>query len=201
MTTGPLDLDLERWEPWTPTEAAARLEGVSARWYVLGGWALDLFLDRQTREHADLEIGVREEDFDEIQAALTGLELFVIGDGRAWPLNEQSAQEHRQRWVREPGGPWRVDVIRERWDADEWVYRRDDRVRCPSSGAIAETSDGIPFLQPELVLLFKAKDTRPKDTADFALTLPALEHDRRRWLHRALSIAHPGHRWLDELRA
>jgi hypothetical protein len=194
----PLDLDLEHWEPWTPPEVAARLDGVNARWYVLGGWALDLFVGRQTREHTDLEIGVRQEDFSEIRTALAQFELLVVGDGRAWPLNEESAKAYRQTWVREPGGPWRLDVIRERWSADSWVYRR---VRCPSSGAIAVTSDGIPFLRPELVLLFKAKDTRPKDTADLEVMLPVLESDRRRWLHDAIAVAHPGHEWLDALRA
>ncbi len=37
--------DLEaRWaNPWRPAEVAARLEGVSTPWYVVAGWALDLF--------------------------------------------------------------------------------------------------------------------------------------------------------------
>lgn len=193
----PLDVDLERWEPWTPAEAAALLRDVEARWYVLGGWALDLFLGHRTREHDDLEIGVHDGDFPQVQAALARFELVVVGDGRAWPLTEESATAHRQTWVREPGGPWRLDVVRERWEDDDWIYRRDERIRLPAERVLGETSDGIPYLRPELVLLFKAKATRPKDLADFELVLPALGEDARAWLRDALARTHPGHPWVD----
>lgn len=201
MELRPLDVDLERWEPWTPAEAAALLHGVDACWYVLGGWALDLFLGRRTREHDDLEIGVRDGDFPQVRGALAGFELVVVGDGRAWPLTEESATAHRQTWVREPDGPWRLDVIRERWAGDDWMYRRDARIRLPVEHVVAETSDGIPYLRPELVLLFKAKATRPKDLADFELVLPALGEDRRRWLRDALALTHTRHPWVDAVAA
>lgn len=194
-----LGLDLEWWEPWTPAEVAARVRGVPARWYVLGGWAIDLFLDRQTREHADLEIGVRHEDFPAVGSALDAYELVVVGDGAAWPVTASTLHTHRQTWVREPGGPWRLDVVRERWDGDVWIYLRDDRVRRSAPSALAETTDGIPFLQPEIVLLFKAKATRPKDEADLEALLPHLEADRRSWLVDALRLTHPGHPWIERL--
>jgi hypothetical protein len=41
---------------------------VSAFQYVAAGWALDLFLGRQTRPHEDLEIGVPADRFDEVAA-------------------------------------------------------------------------------------------------------------------------------------
>lgn len=34
---GSFEADLELWDPWTPAEVAARLEGVEATWYVLAG--------------------------------------------------------------------------------------------------------------------------------------------------------------------
>jgi hypothetical protein len=194
-----LDLDLGQWDPWTPAEIAGRLRGVEAQWYVLAGWALDLFLGRQTREHEDLEIGVSHDEFPEIRSRLGDLELVVIGDGRAWAMSDESLAAHRQTWGCEPGGPWRLDVIRERWDGDEWPYRRDPRIRLPGTRAIARTSDGIPFLRPEVVLLFKAKAVRPKDQLDFEIVLPELEHESRAWLIDALGVAHPGHPWIDRL--
>lgn len=195
----PLDVDLDRWEPWTPTEVADRLRGVTAPWYVLAGWALDLFLGRQTREHEDLEIGVPQDRFPEIRTALGDLELVVVGDGEAWPLSDESLAAHRQTWVREPSGPWRLDVIRERWDSDDWVYRRDARIRRHGARAITRTSDGVPFLQPEVVLLFKAKAVRPKDQLDFDVVVPELEHGSREWLSDALRVTHPDHPWLERL--
>ena len=40
---------LDDWAPWTPKEVAERLKDVTVPWYVAGGWAIDLFLGRQTR--------------------------------------------------------------------------------------------------------------------------------------------------------
>ena len=45
---------------------------------------------RQTREHDDLEIGVPRTRFAEVREALAGFEFVVIGDGKAWPLTEDS---------------------------------------------------------------------------------------------------------------
>jgi hypothetical protein len=52
------DADLVEWDAWRPEEIARRLAGVGAPWYVAAGWALELFLGEQRREHEDLEIGV-----------------------------------------------------------------------------------------------------------------------------------------------
>jgi hypothetical protein len=54
----------------------------------------------------------------------------------------------------------------------------------------------LPVLAPEIVLLFKAKQRRPRDEADLANTLPILDGARRRWLSDAIRLVHPGHPWL-----
>ena len=58
---------------------------------------------------------------------------------------------------------------------------------------------GFPICAPEVVLLFKAKATRPKDEADFAGVLPMLGGGQRAWLGEALARVHPGHAWLELL--
>ena len=62
------------------------------------------------------------------------------------------------------------------------------------------TADGIPYQAPETVLFMKAKHTRAKDEADFALTLPTLDTGARNWLAAAIELVHPGHPWLDRCR-
>jgi hypothetical protein len=193
--------DLDLWDAWTPDQLAQRLRVVRSRWYVLAGWALDLFHGRQTRAHADLEMGVPRDAFAEIQDALHDCELFVVGDGRAWPISERTLAEHRQTWARERStGVWRVDVIRETWDGDTWVCHRDERIRVPGSALILRTPDGIPFIRPDVALLFKAKHRRAKDEADFEGVLPVLGAARKAWLSEALERVHPGHPWLEHLR-
>lgn len=195
--TEPLDLELDTWDAWAPAEAARHLERLQAPWYVTAGWALDLFLGRQTREHDDLEIGVPSQRFHEVHGVLADFELVVVGAGKAWPLDSASLATHHQTWVRDrDAGPWRMDVFREPWAGEVWTCRRDARIRMPASRLISHTNDGIPYAQPEVVLLFKAKSARPKDENDFATVLPHLDADRRRWLREALALVHPEHRWL-----
>jgi hypothetical protein len=196
--------DLERWDAWRPDEVARRLAGVRAPWYVAAGWAIELFLGGQRREHEDIEIAVPSDRFDEVADALSGLELFVIvGPGLAEPLasaREKLPSTH-QTWVREPDtGVWRLDVFREPSDGDTWICRRDESIRLPYSEVTEHTEGGIPYGRPEIVLLFKAKHSQlEKNELDFADTLPHLDAERRAWLVAALARVHPGHEWLDAL--
>jgi hypothetical protein len=73
--------------------------------------------------------------------------------------------------------------------------RRDETIRLPYSQIIHHTRDGIPYLEPELVLLFKAKHTRPKDQADFDETIPHMTQAQRQTLAELLARAHPKHNW------
>jgi hypothetical protein len=197
---GSFQLDVTLWEAWSPDEVARRLEGIDASWYVTAGWALDLFQGRQTREHEDLEIGVLAHQFDTIRGALAEFEFVVVGDGLGWPSTETTLASHHQSWVREPEtGVWRLDVFREPWEGQVWICRRDPRIRLPGTSLVSRTTDGVPFVQPEVALLFKAKATRPKDEDDFAVVLPLLDAERRRWLRNALELVHPRHSWIDRL--
>ena len=200
------DPDLFEWDPWRPEDVNRLLAGASVPWCVTAGWAIDLFLGGQRREHEDLEIAVPRERFGEVVEALAGFDFFVAGrDGgrpRVWPLAEAGELLERfwQTWVREPDrGVWRLDVFRDESDGDTWICRRDDRIRLPYSELIERTDDGIPYARPEIVLLFKGKHAQPKDDDDLAAVLPQLAPERRRWLVTALELVHPGHRWLEEL--
>ena len=62
-------------------------------------------------------------------------------------------------------------------DGDDWVYRRDPRVSRPLASL-----GGDQVLVPEVQLLYKSHDPRPKDVADRALVLPLLGAEARAWL-------------------
>lgn len=208
MTTAGLafETDGTLWRAWSPGEVAEILGGVEAPWYVAGGWALDLFLGEQRREHEDLEIAVSGARFDEVEEALSAYEIHVVtGPGHVTPVDDaRAALGHtHQTWVREPAtGWWRLDVFREPSDGDEWIYRRDPRIRLRYEDVIERAADGIPYGRPEIVLLFKAKHARePKHADDFVAVLPQLASAQRRWLADALALVHPGHPWLGQLGA
>jgi hypothetical protein len=207
-TAGAFEPDLSLWDAWRPEQAAALLVGVQAPWYVAAGWAIDLFLGGERREHEDLEIAVPRARFSEIADALGGFELFIPdGDltdrSLVWPYSQapEALDEHHQTWVRESTtGRWRLDVFREPSAGDTWICRRDERIRLPYADVIELTDAGIPYARPEIVLLFKAKHSdRAKDEADLAAVLPSLGPIRRRWLADALAVVHPGHPWLERI--
>ena len=202
MVTGRVLSDAEidnAWWPWSPDEVARRLSSVTAPWCVAAGWALELFSDSAARVHHDLEIAVPAARFAEIEAALPGFAWDVVGDGRSWPYPQERA-EHFQTWLRDPAsGHYHLDVFREPHVDDRWVCRRDPSITLPYSELILHTRTGVPYLAPEVVLLFKAKHLRPKDDIDFAQVSPALGTERRSRLRDWLARVHPGHRWIAEL--
>ncbi|MGW4566431.1 nucleotidyltransferase domain-containing protein [Streptomyces sp. NPDC004561] len=201
---GVLDVDeLEaRWaDAWRPEQVAERLDGVGPPWCIAAGWALDLFRGEQSRPHDDLEISVPAAGFPEIRHRFPEFAFDAVGSGRAWSGAgaEELAATH-QTWLRDPAsGQFLLDVFREPHEGKTWIFRRDERLRLPYDAIIERTADGIPYLVPELVLLFKAKALRPKDQADFDLVLPLLGRARRDVLRGWLELVHPGHPWLAEL--
>jgi hypothetical protein len=88
-----IEPDVSKWDAWRPEEAARLLQGVDAPWYIAGGWAIDLFLGGQRRDHEDLEIAVPSSRFDDVVEALPDFEFFVItGPGEAVALEDGRAR-------------------------------------------------------------------------------------------------------------
>jgi len=193
-----------RWSSsWTPIEVASHLAGIATPWCVAAGWALDLFRGRQTRAHGDIEIAIPAAGFPEVRSRFRGFVFDAAGSGRIWEdaAPDVLAAVH-QTWLRDPAtGNYLLDVFREPHDGDTWICRRDERIRFPYGEIIHRTHEGIPYLVPELVLLFKAKHARQKDQADFEATVPHMTSPQRKTLGELLVIAHPGHRWLADLLA
>ncbi|WP_369036496.1 nucleotidyltransferase domain-containing protein [Streptomyces adonidis] len=191
-----------RWaDAWCPEQVAERLGGVGAPWCVAAGWALDLFRGQQSRPHGDLEIAVPAAGFPEIRRRFPESVFDAVGSWRVWPgAGAEALAATHQTWLRDPAsGRFLFDVFREPHEDGTWICRREERLRLPYDSVIERTADGIPYLVPELVLLFKAKAPRPKDQADFAGVLPLLGPPRRDVLSEWLELVHPGHPWLTEL--
>ncbi|MBD0674056.1 nucleotidyltransferase domain-containing protein [Streptomyces sp. CBMA156] len=195
------ELDARWADAWRPEQVAERLDGVGTPWCVAAGWALDLFRGGQSRPHGDLEIAVPAAGFPEVRDRFPAYVFDAVGSGRVWPAAgaEALAATH-QTWLRDPAdGRFLFDVFREPHDGGTWICRRDEGLRLPYDTVTEWTADGIPYLVPELVLLFKAKAARPKDQADFDGVLPLLSRARRDALGGWLRRVHPGHPWLAAL--
>lgn len=99
--------DTVPWNAWTPDQAAPRLQSLSStggkpiRWATAGGWALDLFLGRVTRDHEDLEIVVLNDDVPIVLNAFASPEWRwnVPTDGWLHPLNSPAYSNTHQTWL------------------------------------------------------------------------------------------------------
>ena len=59
------------------------------------------------------------------------------------------------------------------------------------------STQGIPYLSPELALLYKAKSAeREENQVDYTQTITEMNDEQVSWLHKSLDILYPrGHAW------
>jgi len=197
-------LDHEAWSAWHPKELADRLAGIGRQWCVVGGWALDLWHGRETREHEDLEFTVLRDDVPFFRERLKDMRFHAVGGGVVQYLQQdrEPPEDLFQIWCEDIAAQcWRADMMIEPGTPETWVYKRDPRISAPRAEMVAKTVDGIPYLRPAAILLFKAKYQRPKDEVDFDNAVVRLTESERVWLRNCLDLLHPGHAWSERLSA
>jgi hypothetical protein len=194
--------DQEAWNAWQPAELARRLSDIGLPWCVAGGWALDLWHGAQTREHSDLEFTILRENFGDFRQAFSDLEFYTAHADvvERLPANQNAPSEVMQFWGFDRAAEcWRIDMMIEPGTNESWAYKRDPSFKRPRAEMVMRTADDIPYLNPSAVLLFKARDRRPKDQQDFERALPKLPLMERAWLKDCLDVLHPGNEWARAL--
>lgn len=198
-------MEARAWSPAPLRALAERLHAFARPWAVAGGWALDLVRGRPTRPHGDVDVALFRADQAALRDALPGwtFETMVAGERRPWPaghwLARPTHEVHATPPAGHPTGPEPLELLLNERDGDDWVFRRDPRVRRPIALALQGTAAGVCALAPEIVLLYKAKAPRPVDARDFVGILPHLGPEPRAWLAAALDRCHPGHPWRSAL--
>jgi hypothetical protein len=199
---------LGKWQPWGPHDVAAFFASLHVPWWIAGGWAIDLFLGRQTREHEDIDVQVLRRDQDAVRALFDTWDMQAalppprdeVWPFRPWYRGQVLDPAIHDIWCRPASTrPWALQLMIADTRDDRWLYRRVPAITRSLADVGSTTTEGIPYLAPEVQLLYKAKGLRPKDEADFARSLPALNQERRQWLRDALAETHPGHPWLHQL--
>lgn len=191
------------WEPMDPPTFAHEMEGFDRPWWVIGGWAIEAATGYR-REHEDTDVSILACDVPAFVEFMNerwhiwnnvGGVLHPLGD-RWKTIDEPSSQ----LWLRaHAAAPWIVDMPLTP-DADGlWTnkFLADHVDEVENVTWVAE--DGIRYLLPEIVLVYKARLQRAKDEPDFDATLPTLTADRRAWMRQSLETLVPDHHWLERL--
>ena len=185
-----------------PQKVAALMRDFESPWMIAGGWALDLYLGRETRPHADVEIAVWRRDQLALQQHFAGYTMKKAAGGELsdWPRGESLKLPVHEIHLFERGGEKAVlEILLNETDGRNWLYRRNPAVAKPLAEVRLDACDGLGFLCPEIVLLYKSKAPRPQDEADFSAAVERLGASRRDWLKRALAMCDKRHRWLERL--
>jgi hypothetical protein len=92
-----------------------------------------------------------------------------------------------------------MEVLLDASEQDLWMFRRNTEIRRPLLAVVRRNPHGVPYLAPEVQLLYKARSMRPKDQADFECVAPRLDAAARAWLRESLLKTYPGHPWAATL--
>lgn len=195
-----------------------------------GGFAVELFLDKEVRRHGDIDIAVYWRDRDKIIRYMQSLGWHVYemcGNGIAHHITDINRQIKAKRNIfcfkedcelvkLKPYGE--KDMYYLEFDSKgqssfnfieylfndrtetEFLYARNHDIGLELTEAILFRA-GIPFLSPELILLYKSTDiAREGYQLDFDSAIPPMSSRRKSWLKNALNIMYPqGHPWIRDI--
>ena len=171
-------------------------------WYIAGGWAIDLYLGKVTRVHKDIDIMIFRHDQRELYEYLNDWILYKVIPG----------QHKRERWFRnewlslpiheicvtshsKEKNPINFEVLLNESDHRYWYFRRNQHVKRLLYKISKIGYQGIPYLSPEIILLYKAKEPTISDFNDFIQTMDLLTIEERTWLSTAIGYCYPSHPW------
>lgn len=190
------------WQPFTVVEARDLLEPLGIRWWIAGGIAAEAF-HGVPRHHEDIDISIFRRDLPKLLERAEGdFHVWAAGSGMLSPLTVDKPEPHAgsdQAWIRAHAlAPWRADFVLNPDREGLWVNRRDPDMAADLA-EVTWTRDGVRYLNPEIVLAFKARLSRPKDEHDFAAILPMLDREQRAFLADYLTRREPEHAWRLQL--
>lgn len=215
--------------PVPVARVADLMSGFERPWALCGGWAVDAWLGRVTREHGDVDITVLHDDQRALFDYLAGWNL-VAHDadepqateqwtGRALALpahlhaREPGAEnaELVRRWVTPPYSQAKdgrdFEFILNERGGGEWLLNAQPRIALSHGDCVRDSPWAIPAFAPEVIAFFKATAyfghkklwARPHDVSDFEALTALLDGGRRRWLRGAIATLHTEHPWLPQM--
>jgi Aminoglycoside-2''-adenylyltransferase len=189
---------------YIPTNVALMLARYPRLWGLCGGWGIDVFLNRYTRQHKDIDIAISRNDQMEMRAYLEkrGYTCARVVAGRAvdWDRDEWLAAPINAIWCSHPYfTPGALEIHLDDVDEHYFHLQYDQTISLETKRAFLIKPGDMHLQAPELILLYKVFLSRSQDTRDFYRILPALDAQRRAWLYAAIACKRPYHEWLSAL--
>ena len=174
-------------------------------WGFCGGWSIDLFLNRSTRSHKDVDVAILRRDqhliFESLGHHGWTLEQAIKGTLQPFQEDEFGTLPVHTIWCRHASfHPDLLALLLSESNEDPFLFRRDRSIQCPLAEALVISSFGLPLLAPAIVLLYKSNEpSSVGNHLDFQAALPQLNAHQRPWFLHALSTCSPEQEWHAEL--
>jgi hypothetical protein len=186
--------------------ARTAFDGYSGTWFFCGGQAIDLFLGRPVRLRHDIDIGIFRDEQELLRECFPKILITYVkpnGGGvyYSWEQGQMLEPPIHELYLDLPGE--RLEVLLNDATATHWVYRRNAMVTREVQKAVLQSPyENVPYLAPEIVLLYKSKHMRDRDQIDFDAAAPHLSVDQKAWLKAALDVSYQkdAHPWGAALR-
>ncbi|MGE7837580.1 nucleotidyltransferase domain-containing protein [Viridibacillus arvi] len=197
--------DIDNWVPLTLSEIYDVFSEMPIKWFIAGGWAIDLHLEKKSREHNDIDVSINRKDQLIVQQFLKkNWLLYKAEKGKLIPwADDEFLNSTIDVWVcKNIDSPWAFQIMLFDTEESNWVYRRENSITRAMVELFLMTTEGIPYLKPEVQLLYKAGSSkvRGKDVNDFQTILPILTAKEKEWLKESLKKQFPeGHPWIKYL--
>jgi hypothetical protein len=220
MTAADYSLLSKNFDP-TLAKIAEVMDASGLDWFVVAGWAMDLFIGKKTREHKDIEISIWRDQIPLLFERFSQNQIdMVIGHKRYEILNKDSVVDKRGhlilREVSVGGETLDIELFTTERKNGHWLFRKQNEVQAPLNEAVLTSAMGPKYLAPQFVLLYKAwffptmdqaiKDMPTEadflrkcwstDCSDFDSASPLLSKTQSAQLKELLHKFTPGIPWL-----
>lgn len=175
------------------------MQGFPAPWFVCGGWAIDLHLGYQTRPHHDIDLGLYRADQMLLKEHFAGQMFFYFDDDNKHIWGDEILQLPIHE-LRLEGEGLELEFVLNEVKDNLWHYRRNDNITLPTEELVLFTPNGVPYLAPQVVLLYKSTKVSERDQIDFLKVLPHIGLEQKDWLKSSLMMTDTEHPWLIRLK-
>jgi len=207
---------------------AQELCGAKLDWAICGGYAISLYLDKDIRVHGDIDVCVFEKDRNLALKYMlnAGWNVYEFrGMGKLRKLNPNTASDVGRNLMclkedcrlvkfypcEEEGMMYYeflhdginkcnyIELLFNREEDGEFVFDADKGIKRDIGKAIMHRN-GVAYLAPEIVLLYKAaQPDRNENGIDFKCAYPHMDDEQKAWLVQSIKKLYPeGHKWLEK---
>ncbi len=179
-------------------------------WWIGGGWAIDLWLGSQSRDHEDIEVCVLRRNQNVFRTYCAGWQFFTPRNDQWAPMADDEVlapprfmlqfQQTSGTAVTVRGMPPTFEfLLNDVAEDDQWIFLPEPSIHVPLDYVYGVSPSNVRVTMPEIILLHKALYVRSKDEHDFQRVRPHLNNEQRMWLVMQLARLRPEHAWLPQL--